>query len=106
MTPGIIITRFAILVSFFCLFGCSSTGSLPTHQSASECVLHAKQVLYDADFTENLVVSRETASVSGHRGGYHATVHCESGNQVIHVTVDGLDPIQTEWYRKVIIKKF
>ncbi|MGB8277965.1 MAG: hypothetical protein WCF20_08575 [Methylovirgula sp.] len=106
MTPRILITRFAVLVSFFCLLGCSSSGGLNTRLSASECVLHAKQVLYDADFTENLAVSRETASVSGHHGGYHATVHCETGNQVIHVDVDGLDPIQTEWYRKVIIKKF
>ena len=106
MTPRLFATRFAVLVSIFCLLGCSRSGSLYTHQSASECVLHAKQVLYDADFTENLVVSRETASVSGHHGGYHATIYCESANQVIHVDVDGLDPIQTEWYRKVIIKKF
>ncbi len=106
MTARHLVTRFAVLASLFCLPGCTSSGSLTTRQSAYECVRHAKQVLYDADFTENLVVSREMASVSGRHGGYEATVQCDSVDQRILVDVKGLDATQSEWYRDVIIRKF
>jgi hypothetical protein len=106
MTAKTFVARHAIFASLFCLAGCASSGLLHTNLSASECVSQAKQVLYDADFTENPVVSRETASVSGRHGGYKATIHCESGTQIIHVDVDGLDPTQVDQYRDFIIRKF
>jgi hypothetical protein len=95
-----------VLASFVGLMGCTSSAILRTPLSAPECVLHAKQVLYDAEFTQNLVVAPETSSVSGQHGGYYASIHCEGLNQAIDVKVDGLDPIQADWYRTTIVKKF
>lgn len=106
MTSRLFVTRLAFVASFFCLAGCASSGRLLTRLSAGDCVSHAKQVLYDADFTENPVVSHETASVSGRHGGYDATIHCDSATQTINVDVKGLDSLQSDQYRDFIIRKF
>ena len=101
-----VIARLAVLAALVGLAGCTSSASLYTRQSAYQCVLHAKQVLYDSDFTENLVIVSDSGIVSGRHGGYDASVFCGAGDHLIRVDVHGLDQDQIDWYRKVIIRKF
>ena len=102
-------TFIACLVVFagaFSLGGCTNSGTLYTRESAHECLRHAKQVLYDSDFTENLAIVSDSGIVTGHHGGYDASVFCDAADHLIRVDVHGLDPDQGDWYRKVIIGKF
>jgi hypothetical protein len=89
------------------LEGCASSGFMKTTDlSLSSCLSHAKQTLYDADFGENLVVSREQATVSGHHDGYDATLFCGTESHLVRVEVRGLDSDQDDWYKSTIIRKF
>lgn len=88
------------------LAGCTSSANLYTHESTAQCLAHAKQVLYDSDFNENPVVLREIAAVSGHRGGYKATIYCEGGGLPTRVDIQGYDGAQTDYYRDLILRKF
>jgi hypothetical protein len=107
MRPLFFITCLAVTLGGFALGGCTSSGVVKTSDlSAASCLKHARQALYDADFTENLVVSSEAGTVSGRHAGYDATLYCGGGDHLIRVEVKGLDSDQDDWYRSVIIRKF
>jgi outer membrane murein-binding lipoprotein Lpp len=107
MRPPFFTTCLAVILGGLVLGGCTSSGIMKTNDlSAASCLKHARQALYDADFTENLVVSSETATASGRHAGYDATLYCGGGDHLIRVEVKGLDSDQDDWYRSVIIRKF
>jgi hypothetical protein len=77
-----------IFLAAMSLAGCTSNAFMHTGLSEPACLRHAKQVLYDSDFTENLVVG--PTSVSGRHGGYDATLTCT--DHIVNLDVHGLDP--------------
>jgi len=88
------------------LAACSSSGYIKqTQLSEAACIGRAKRVLYDADFSENLAVAPERASVTGRHGGYDATLTC-GPEGIVQFDVRGLDPYQIEVYRSSIIGRF
>jgi hypothetical protein len=86
--------------------GCTSAGFKNMYLSERACLAHAKQTLYDADFSENLVVAPERSAVLGRHGGYDAAIYCDTFDRGVRFEVHGLDPDQADWYRGVIVGKF
>jgi hypothetical protein len=95
-----------ILVGASALAGCTSTGFKNAHLSERTCLAHARQTLYDADFSENLLVAPERSAVLGRHGGYDAAIYCDGYDRGVRFEVHGLDPDQADWYRSVIVGKF
>jgi hypothetical protein len=107
MRPLFSMTCVAVVLGGLGLGGCTSSGVVRTNDlSVASCLKHARQVFYDADFSENLVVSPEAGTVSGRHAGYDATLYCGGGDQLVRVEVKGLDSDQDDWYKSTIIKKF
>jgi hypothetical protein len=92
----------AVFTAAMSLAGCTSSAFLHTSLAEPACLRHARQVLYDSDFTENLVVA--PTSVSGRHGGYDAIITCT--DHIVNLDVHGLDPYQIAVYRASITGKF
>lgn len=102
MSRSGLLAALAVFAAPMSLAGCTSSAFMNTGLGEPACLHHAKQVLYDADFTENLVVMPN--AVSGRHGGYDATLTCT--DHIVNLDVHGLDPYQIEVYRASITGKF
>jgi len=98
----------ALLLCGFLLMECTATAWRSTSLPAAECVRHARQVLRDADFSEELraAAAVDDTAVFGRHGSYRAELQCKGENRTVNFVVTGPDSDQATWYKNAIVAKF